>query len=326
MHERAVAAERLIREHVRETPLERSEALSEAAGCDVRLKLENFQETGSFKVRGALSKMMSMDAAELSRGLITASTGNHGLACAHAASLVGADVEIVLPAGAAGWRVEALRRTGATIHVHGSECTEAEAWARAEAARSGRAYLPPYGDLDILSGHGTISLELIRQSPRIDALSASVGGGGLISGVAGALKDAGRAPVVLGCQPENSPAMYDSIRAGRIVRSEVRPTLSDSTAGNVEDGAVTFGLCRKYVDEWALVSEDDIRGAMELVFDAHHMVVEGAAGVAVAGFLSAARRLGLNRDSLAVIMICGGNVGPSEHAGIVLRDERPAER
>lgn len=325
MHERAAAAERLIRGKVRETPLERSDALSEAAGCEVSLKLENFQETGSFKLRGALAKLSSMDPSELSAGLVTASTGNHGLACAYAASLLGARVEIVLPEGVPAWRVDRLRATGATIHVHGSECTEAEAWARAEAERTGQVYLPPYNDIDVLAGHGTIALELLRQSSGVDALSASVGGGGLISGVAATLKDSGLSPLVLGCLPENSPAMYESVRAGRIVRSDVRPTLSDSTAGNVEEGAMTFDLCRRYVDDWTLVSEREIRNAMELVYREHQMVVEGAAGVALAGFLKAVPGLGLNPGSLAVIIVCGGNVSPSDIADIVVprEDEAP---
>ncbi len=321
LREMAEAAERRIRDSIRETPLERSATLSDAAGCEVSLKLENFQETGSFKFRGALSKLASMGERELARGIVTASTGNHGLACAHAATLVGAHVEIVLPEGAPSWRVEKLRTTGATIHVHGAECTEAEAWARAEADRTGQVYLPPYNDMEVIAGHATIALELLRQTERLDAVSASVGGGGLISGVAGALKDAGAAPVVLGCLPENSPAMYDSVRAGRIVRSEVRPTLSDSTAGNVEEGAVTFDLCSRYVDEWTLVSENEILETMEMVYREHDLVVEGAAGVAVAGFLKSVDRLGLNPASEAVIIVCGGNVSPTDFAGIVVPRE-----
>jgi threonine dehydratase len=305
-----VAAEARIRPHVRTTPVEKSAALSRLAGCDVRLKLENFQATGSFKIRGVLSKLLSLDRDDLSRGVITASTGNHGLATAHAAELLGIDAEVVLPEGANPWRLSALRASGVGLRFHGTECAEAEVWARAEAGRTGRVYLPPYSDPEVVAGQGTICLELLREPAKIDVLAAAVGGGGLISGVGGVLKERGWGTRVIGCVPENSPAMYDSVRAGRIVESQVRPTLSDSTAGNIEPGAITLDLCRTYVDDWALVAERDIRRVVRLVFEEHGMVIEGAAGVAIAGFLDAIDRLELNQDSTAVIIVCGGNVSP----------------
>ncbi|MFH1501500.1 MAG: pyridoxal-phosphate dependent enzyme [Candidatus Eisenbacteria bacterium] len=317
----STAALALIREDVRETPLEESAVLSERAGCRVSLKLENFQVTGSFKIRGVLAKLRALPADELARGVITASTGNHGLACAHAAGLIGFDVEIVLPEGAPEWRREALRRAGAGVVLRGGECEEAEVWARAEAGRRGLVYVPPYNDADVVAGQGTIGIELSRQADRVDLVCASVGGGGLLAGVAGALKGRHGEARALGCLPSNSPAMHDSIAAGRIVRSEVLPTLSDATAGNIEEGAITFDLCRRHVDDWVLVSEDEIRSAMELVLRGHDMMIEGAAGVAVAGFLKHIPKCGLNRDSHAVIIVCGGNVSPAELAGFVLPTE-----
>ena len=306
------AAEARIRPHVRETPVDRSEALSRLAGCDVLLKLENLQVTGSFKIRGVLSKLLSLDPGELARGAITASTGNHGLAATHAAGLLGVDIEIVLPEGASEWRVGLLRAAGARLTVRGEECAEAEAWARAEAERTGRVYLPPYNDPEVVAGQGTICLELLREPARIDAVAVAVGGGGLISGIGGVLKERGLASRVLGCVPERSPAMYDSVRAGRVVASDVRPTLSDSTAGNIEPGAITLDMCRRYVDDWILVAEEDILRAVGLVYKERGMLIEGAAGVAVAGFLAAIERLALNADSTAVIIVCGGNANPDE--------------
>ena len=313
----AVAAEARIRPHVRVTPVERSVALSRVAECDVRLKLENFQTTGSFKIRGVLSKLLSLERDELSRGVITASTGNHGLATAHAAGLLGVRAVIVLPEGANPWRVGALRDSGAELRLHGEECAEAEAWAREEARATGAVYVSPYNDPEVVAGQGTIGLELLREPARMDFLAAAVGGGGLISGVGGVLKERGLSTRVIGCLPENSPAMYDSVRAGRIVASEVRPTLSDSTAGNIEPGAITLDLCRSYVDDWVLVGEEDIRRAVRLVFEEHRMVIEGAAGVAIAGFLGTIDRLELNQDSTAVIIVCGGNVSPDDFEDIV---------
>jgi threonine dehydratase len=308
----------LIRDDVKVTSLEESPLLSERAGCRVSLKLENFQVTGSFKPRGVLAKLRRLSPGALSGGIVAASTGNHGLACAHAAGLLGVGAEIALPEGAPEWRVEVLRRTGASISVHGTECSEAETWARREAARTGKVYVSPYNDLEVVAGQGTIGIELRRQTDRVDLVVASVGGGGLLAGVAGALKSGGERTRALGCLPSNSPAMYDSIRAGRIVRSDVLPTLSDATAGNIEAGSITFELCRRHVDDWVLVSEDEIRMAMEIILGGHDMVVEGAAGAAVAGFLKRVPELGLNRDSHAVIIVCGGNVSPVELARIVL--------
>jgi len=317
LFERALAAERLIREHVRETPLEHSPVLSERLGCETFLKLENFQETGSFKLRGVLSKLMSMDEAELGKGIVTASTGNHGLATAHAARLLGLSAEIVVPEGARGFRLDKLIATGVTTSVHGTECAEAESWARAEAERTGRVYVPPYSDIDVVAGQGTVAIELLRQCDSVDLLAATVGGGGLVAGVAGALKDAGLATVALGCLPEASPAMYESVLAGHVVRTEVLPTLSDSSAGNVEEGAITLELCGRYVDEWVLVPERGILDAMRLLCREHDMVVEGAAGVAVCGAMMAGPGLRLNRESRAVVIICGGNVSPSVFADVL---------
>ncbi|MBD3349651.1 MAG: pyridoxal-phosphate dependent enzyme [Candidatus Eisenbacteria bacterium] len=318
LHELAARAECRIRGHVRETPLEPSPALSDLAGIDVSLKLENFQETGSFKLRGALSKLTSMTDSERERGVITASTGNHGLATAHAARELGMSAEVVVPETVSAWRADALRGLGAAVSVRGAECAEAEAFARDRAARTGRVYVSPYNDIEVVAGQGTIGLELARQCPRADLVAATVGGGGLLAGVAGALKDGGYDGLALGCVPANSPTMYESVRAGLIITTPVLPTLSGSSAGNVEEGAITFDLCRRYVDDWAVVSEDRILDAVRIVYRHHDMVIEGAAGVAVAGLVEFARAAGLNRESRAVIIVCGGNVSPELLARVVL--------
>jgi threonine dehydratase len=304
--ERAREAERRIRPHVRRTPLVRSDRLSASAGRDVYLKLENLQVTGSFKIRGVMNRLLTLAAGERSRGLVTASTGNHGLAVAHAARLLGLDATIVLPRTADPTKVARLRALGVAVESRGAECAESEAWARAFAEPSGRLYLPPYNDPEVVAGQGTIGPELLADLEHVDAVFASVGGGGLIAGVTGFLKDAGQATRAFGCLPENSPVMYDSVKAGRIVESKIRPTLSDSTAGGVEPGAMTFDLCRRLVDDWVLVTESEIRRAMALVALEHDLRIEGAAGVAVAGFLRSVGDLGPGGN--AVIVICGGNI------------------
>jgi len=324
------AAER-IRGHVRETPLERSLALSERSGRDVFLKLENVQIGGSFKVRGVLNFLFSLSPAELERGVITASTGNHGLGLAYGAGLVGTSCVVCLPVGTPQHRVDALRRHGPELIVAGSECAETEAFARQEAERRELVYVPPYNDPRIVGGHGTIGLELLQELDRVDRVFVAVGGGGLVSGIGGFLKEAAGSTTVVGCLPKNSPVMYDSIVAGRIVDSTVLPTLSDATAGGIEPGAITFDLCRKYVDDWVLVDEDEIASAMRFVFEEHRLVIEGAAGVAVAGFLRQAAAgtgagTGTGGGSNDVVLLCGGNVDLALFREIVCRDGGKAPR
>lgn len=306
--ERVREAEERIRAHARRTPLVRSERLSAATGRDVYLKLENRQLTGSFKIRGVLNKLLTLTHDERSRGLITASTGNHGLAVAHAAELLGAPATVVVPQTADPAKVGRLRKHDVRLEVRGAECAAAEAWARALAESSGAVYVPPYNDLEVVAGQGTIGPELSDALGTLDALFASVGGGGLIAGIAGFLRETGTGTHAVGCLPKNSPVMYDSVKAGRIVEAQVLPTLSDSTAGGVEPGAITFDLCRRFVDDWVLVDEDEIARAMALVFDEHDLVVEGAAGVAVAGLLKLSDRLPRPAGGNAVVIVCGGNI------------------
>ena len=223
--------------------------------------------------------------------------------------------------------MEALRRHGPELIAAGSECAETEAFARDEAARRGLVYVPPYNDPRIVGGHGTIGLELLQELDRVDRVFVAVGGGGLVSGIGGFLKEAAGETTVVGCLPKNSPVMYDSIVAGRIVDSTVLPTLSDATAGGIEPGAITFDLCRKYVDDWILVDEDEIASAMRFVFEEHRLIIEGAAGVAVAGFLrQAAAGAGTGGGSNDVVLLCGGNVDLELFREIVCRDGERAPR
>lgn len=300
-----LAAEKRIRPYIQETPVDYSFSLSRTAGCRAYLKLENFQHTGSFKARGAINKLLSLEHGQREAGVIAASTGNHGLAVAYGASMFGMHGTIFLPENASPQKVTMLRNYEVEIVFFGTDCEEAEIRARAEAGKSGRVYLSPYNDPKVIGGQGTIALELLHQLASIDSIMVSVGGGGLISGIAGYLKEAGREVEVIGCLPKNSPVMYDAVKAGQIVDSPILPTLSDGTAGGIEAGSITFEPCRRYVDEWVLVTEEEIREGIKLVFQEHRYVIEGAAGVVVASFLKLRDRLaGKN----VVLVICGGNI------------------
>lgn len=294
-----------IRGYVRETPVERSHQLSRLGGCRAFLKLENYQVTGSFKVRGAMNRILAMSEAERDRGFVAASSGNHGVALAYVQEALGCSGLVVVPNDASPAKVEAIRAHGAEVKQYGDDCLVSEEWARAEAARRGVPYVSPYNDPLIVAGQGTVGLELAEQMEAVDTVYVAVGGGGLVSGIAGLLKRRQPDVEVVGCWPRNSAVMYESLRAGRIVEMESLPTLSDGTAGGVEEGSITFDLCQRLIDRSILVGEEEIAVGMRLVAEHHHMMVEGAAGVAVAAFLSDMENV---KGKNVVIVLCGANI------------------
>jgi threonine dehydratase len=233
-------AEQRIRPYIRETILEHSLSLSRPGGPDVYCKLENLQHTGSFKARGAMNKLLSLPEPVLAQGIVTASTGNHGAAVAWSAGTLGAQGLVFVPHGSSPTKIAAVERLGAEVCFHGHDCAEAEAFARQYAAEQGLAYVSPYNDPQVVGGQGTIGVELLRQIDSIDTVYVSLGGGGLISGVAGYLKSVRPGIRIVGCSPENSQVMIQSVAAGRILDLPSLPTLSDGTAGGIEPGAITF--------------------------------------------------------------------------------------
>lgn len=304
--ETALDAARRIRPYVRETYLEPSPYLSEVGRPGVWCKLENLQVTGSFKARGAANKLLSLTPEERNRGVVAASTGNHGAAVAYAAGLVDTRAIVFVPNHANASKLDSIRRFGAEIRFSGNDCVEAERHARQYAAEHGMAYVSPYNDPVVVAGQGTIAVELTRQLDGLDTVFVSLGGGGLISGIAGYLKVVTPGVRIVGCSPENSKVMIESIRAGRVLDLPSLPTLSDGTAGGVEAGAVTLEMCRRWVDDYVTVSEDEIKASLRSFIRHHHMLVEGSAAVAVAAFLkSRDRPLG----DRVVIVICGANIG-----------------
>jgi threonine dehydratase len=305
LHSECHEAAGRIAAHVRRTPVEYSHPLSEASGAEVYLKLENFQATGSFKLRGATNALLALGSGV--PGVVAASSGNHGLAVAHAARMAGMQALIFVPEAAASWKIDAILALGAEIRSVPGDPVLAESAARSHASETGLPYLSPYNDPRVIAGQGTIGVELASDLDEIDVLFASMGGGGLISGAGGYLKTVRHAHIVA-CSPAHSAVMHESLKAGRILDLPSFPTLSDGTAGGVEPGAITFDLCRDIVDESFTVSEDEIRVAMRLVIGRHHTLIEGAAGVAVAGFLQTLDRWSGQR---VVILLCGANVGPS---------------
>jgi threonine dehydratase len=267
--------------------------------------VEHLQHTGSFNFRGASNKVALLTAEQAAAGVVTASNGNHGLGVAAASQARGIAAEVFVSSHVSPGKARRIEALGARIHCAGDDPLTAELAARRAAAATGRVFISPYNDLDVMAGQGTIAIELERQLPQLDAVYVAVGGGGLIGGIGAYLKAVSPRTEIVGCWPENSPVMHQCLLAGRIVEVAERPTLSESTAGGLEPNSVTFDVCRRVIDRSVLVSEDEILRAMRMMLESEHWVVEGAAGVAVAAFQKdAARRTGRN----AVIVICGRNV------------------
>ena len=298
-------AEDRIRAFIRETPLEHSLFLSQLGDANVHLKCENLQHTGSFKARGAMNKLLALSPAERSRGVVAASTGNHGAAVARSASELGTPAIVFVPENADPSKLQNMERYGAEVRFHGNDCVIAETFARAYGLKHSLPYVSGYNDPHVVAGQGTIGIELERQLQHIDAVFVSLGGGGLISGIAGYLKSVNPDVTVVGCSPENSKVMLESVRAGRILELPSLPTLSDGSAGGVEPGSITFDLCCELVDEFVTVTEDEIAETLRRFLDAHHMLIEGAAAVAVAGYLLLQERF---KGNSVVIVLCGANI------------------
>ena len=299
----ARAAERL-RGRVVVTPTVAAPWLSQRVGSEVRLKLENVQETGSFKLRGATHALLAMSPARRAAGVVAASSGNHGLGLAAAAAKLQVRVTVFVPTTTPTPKREAIEAYGAEVLVHGCDCVLTEGHAWAVAAASGRAYVSPYNDLDVIAGQGTVAAELWAQWPEVATIYVALGGGGLISGMAAWAKSVRPDIEVVACSPLASPAMAECVRAGRILDVPCGDTLSDSTAGGVETDAVTFALCRDLVDRYVEVEEAAIANAVLDMLAHQHQLVEGAAGVAIAGCLADRQR----RPGGAAIVVCGGNL------------------
>ena len=302
----AAASDRLA-PYALETPVLPARSL----GAHVHLKCENLQRTGSFKLRGALNKLLLLSAAERERGVVASSTGNHGLAVAEALRLTSGGGTVVVSSSASSYKIDRLRKAGLEVIVSETDPMAAELEARALAEREGRVYVSPYNDPDVVAGQGTVAVELLAQRPNVEAVFVAVGGGGLVAGMAAYLKSVRPDISVVGCWPEHAAAMYQSVRAGRLIEVPDEPTLSDGTAGNIEPGAITFPLCRDLIDELVLVTEDAIAAAMRDAMVTDHLVIEGAAGVAMAGWqaFTAGRPRLADRES--AIVLCGGNVSAS---------------
>ncbi|HKY03475.1 MAG TPA: threonine/serine dehydratase [Blastocatellia bacterium] len=279
-------ARRLTAPRVRRTPLERSRWLSSELGREVSLKLECFQTTGSFKLRGAIAHLCERGEQARERGVLTVSAGNHGLAVAHASEALGLRATIVVPRSASRAKVAGLRRYAVDTIERGANYDEAERAARLMERETGALFVSPYNDPLVIAGQGTIALEMLEDDPDLDAIVVPVGGGGLVAGIAIAAKAIKPGIKVYGAEPLASPTMSESLKRGRIVEIEEDETIADGLSGNIEPGSITFPIVQSLVDAVILVSEEAVRDGVRRVAREDHLIIEGSAAVSVAALSS----------------------------------------
>lgn len=302
------AAQR-IREFVLVTPLLRSTEFSTALGANIYFKLENRQTTGSFKLRGATNRLLTLSDEQRSKGCVAASSGNHGAAVACAAQKLGVSSVIFVPEQTSTAKVQAIRSFAGEVRFFGTDGLDTEQHAREFAHENEISYLSPYNDSAVIAGQGSCGVEIIEQLPGVDVVFIAVGGGGLVAGTGSILKEHNPDIRVVGCQPAASPVMARSIAAGHIIEMPSEATLSDGTAGGIEMGAITFPLNQSVVDEFVLVDEDQIASAMRRYMDSGGDIIEGAAGVAIAAMLELKETIvGQN----VAVIICGGNISDEQ--------------
>ncbi len=314
-YEDILAARAAIGSVVKRTPLLHSQPASGLAGADVFLKLETLQETGSFKVRGAVNRLANLSAAEQQRGVVAVSTGNHARAVSWGAQRRGVAADIYLSSLVPGNKVQAIRDLGARVNIVGRSYDEAFAEAVRESSQSGRVLIPPFDDRDVVAGQGTIGLELLEDQPQLDTVIVPLSGGGLIAGIALAVKSLRPGARIIGVSMEIGPAMYHSLRAGHPVAVEEGVTIADSLAGGIGlDNRYTFQMVRDLVDEVVLVDEEQIRSGMRFLHAHHGLVTEGAAAVGIAALQ--AGKIGRLGERVGVI-VSGQNVDAALFASIV---------
>ena len=306
VHQLVVEASARIKSFIRKTPLEYSPYLSEMCDCNVYLKLENQQVTGSFKSRGALNKILSLSDEEKLKGVLTASTGSHAAAVSYALAIADATGEIFMPENVSELKVQNLKQyEKVKINLFGKDSVDAEKEALRQAQLQDKVYVSPYNDEEIIGGQGTAAYEIIEQLPKVNSILVPVGGGGLISGIGGYAKEENEDIEIIGCQPENSAVMYHSVQAGRVLDMPSLPTISDGTAGGIEEGSITFPICQKYVDSYHLLEESEILNALGILLKYHQVMAEGAAGLSVAGLIKNKEHY---KKKNVVLIICGNKM------------------
>lgn len=296
---------------VRKTKLIHSDFFSELSGNEVYLKPENLQHTGAFKLRGAYNKLSQLTEEERSKGVITASAGNHAQGVAYAAQKLGIKATICMPATTPILKVEATRSYGVEVELYGDSFDDAAAHSLELQKEHGYVYVHPFNDREVLLGQGTTALEIINELKDVDAILVPVGGGGFVSGVALATKMVSPHVKVIGVEPENAACMKAALDAGRIVTLESADTVADGCAVKTA-GELTFAFCKKYLDEIITVNEMEIMSALLSLIEKHKLIAEGA------GVLSLAALSKLPfKDKKVAAIVSGGNIDISTISALI---------
>lgn len=309
------AARRRIRDHIYLSPCARSEYFSRLLGCDAWFKLDNLQLTGSFKERGALNKILQLTPEERSRGVIAASAGNHAQGVACQAGRLGVKATIVMPEATPLIKVASTRSYGARVVLHGANFDESLAEARRLCSEENLTFVHPFDDDAIIAGQGTLGLELLEQNPFMEVAIVPVGGGGLIAGVATAIKEVNPRVRVIGVEAEAVPKMKASLAAGHPVEVDSNRTIADGIAVR-RPGERTFPVVQKYVDEVVTVDDEEIANAILLLLEREKTVAEGAGAVALAAAVNRKTRIEGRR---VVMVIGGGNIDVTMVSRIIER-------
>jgi threonine dehydratase len=308
------AARERIAGKVERTPTVLSQSLSEQLGAQVHLKLEHRQTTGSFKLRGASNAVASLSADEKARGVVAASTGNHGRALAHAAKLEGMRAVICMSRLVPGNKLDEIRRLGAEVRIVGNSQDDAQQEVDRLVAQEGLVMLPPFDHPDIIAGQGTLGLEMIEQVPDAALVLVQLSGGGLASGVAAAVKGVSPRTKVIGISMARGAAMKASLDAGHPVLVEELPTLADSLGGGIGlDNRLTFAMCRDLLDDVILLDEDEIAAGIRHAYAQEREIVEGAGAVGIAALLAGK----VKASGPVVVPLSGRNIDMNAHRTIV---------
>jgi len=302
-----LAARERVRNDVYYSPCARSEMLSKLTGHNVYLKLENLQMTGSFKERGALNRLSLLTPEEAARGVVAASAGNHAQGVAYHATKRGVRAVIVMPLATPLVKVTATREFGAEVVLHGANYDEACAEATRLCESEGMVFLHPFDDAAVMAGQGTIALEMLEQVPEMDAVIVPIGGGGLIGGMACAIKELRPECRVIGVQTSRLPSMLEAVEAHHPVTVEAGTTIADGIAVR-RAGDLTFPVVAKYVDEIVTVDEDEIASAILLLLEREKTLAEGAGATALAALLQGKTSLSMEKGKTVGVLVCGGNI------------------
>ncbi len=314
LFEDIVRAEKIVSKHTVTTPVVQSQTLSKAVGKRIYLKLENQQITGSFKIRGAINAISNLNPAQKKAGVVALSTGNHGRGLAFAANLMKIRCIICMSKVVPSNKIEGIKALGAEVRLIGTNQDEAQLEADRLSIEEGMTYVSPFDNIDVIAGQGTLGLEIHRQIPELDFAFVPLSGGGLICGVAKALKELNRNLKVIGVSMDKGAAMYESQKAGKPIFVKEEKSLADALTGGIGlDNKYTFELTKQLVDEIVLVSEEEIADGIHYAYWHESQIVEGAGAVAIASLLN--KQFKPTGPSIA--LMCGRNINMDEHFTLI---------